>query len=243
VFTAGVVIVINCADDRQFGSFTTLNLFVAVCNYFHPKLLNKKIHVVGKAALINACTTQLAGASLSTQIIDTGGNCDEVFINAFTQRVHLADWIFFDAQVLSLETLMQLNEGAHSAVTVLIGPHECTLPAIQQQIVDFCVEPIEPTLTDDFCNAVITLADENSSLFIDAGQRYKLINTSAKRLSQLKQAIAVTAAQRTQLKAAMEKWYTEGTGARFPARRELEATDNYLSQLDTAYKRLWDANQ
>ena len=59
----------------------------------------------------------------------------------------------------------------------------------------------------------------------------------------LKQQIAHTYAKRAQLKAEMEAWYQAGRGLRFPKRLELESIDRYLSQLDTAYKRLWDANQ
>lgn len=59
----------------------------------------------------------------------------------------------------------------------------------------------------------------------------------------IKAEIASTFAKIDALKAEMAAWYAEGRTQRFPRHPTLAALEVSLSQLDTAYKTLWDAKQ
>jgi len=56
----------------------------------------------------------------------------------------------------------------------------------------------------------------------------------------IKAEIAANFAKIESLKAEMAVWYAEGRTQRFPRYQELATLENSLSQLDTAFKSLWD---
>ena len=49
--------------------------------------------------------------------------------------------------------------------------------------------------------------------------------------------------ERERLKAAMEAWYENRPGKRFPQATELLSLDEQLSRLDSRFKYLWDRQQ
>lgn len=61
-------------------------------------------------------------------------------------------------------------------------------------------------------------------------------------LGSLRRAIAETVAERERLKLAMAAWYDSGKPGRFPEWRALEQADRRLSELDTRFKRAYDAS-
>ncbi len=64
--------------------------------------------------------------------------------------------------------------------------------------------------------------------------------TEEQQLDELRQAIVEVVARRDQLKRDMEAWYGQNR-SRFPGALHLERIDRQLAELDTRFKRLWDA--
>ena len=62
-------------------------------------------------------------------------------------------------------------------------------------------------------------------------------------MAQIRADIKTVVTRRDRLKAAMEAWYENNTGARFPQMAELLLLDERLSGLDSRFKHLWDQQQ
>ena len=59
-------------------------------------------------------------------------------------------------------------------------------------------------------------------------------------MAEIREAIIRTVETRNALKSEMEAWYNDYRGKPFPKKAQMEATDVRLSELDSAYKTLWD---
>jgi len=62
-------------------------------------------------------------------------------------------------------------------------------------------------------------------------------------MAYLRSAIKETVMRRDRLKDAMERWYANQPGKRFPQKIELVSLDEKLSWLDSRFKHVWDAQQ
>jgi len=69
------------------------------------------------------------------------------------------------------------------------------------------------------------------------------MQTADEDMAQLRADIRAVVTRRDRLKAAMEAWYDNRPGGRFPQMAELLSLDERLSALDSRFKRLWDRQQ
>jgi acyl carrier protein phosphodiesterase len=69
-------------------------------------------------------------------------------------------------------------------------------------------------------------------------------NMSAyEKMAEIRADIKSVTTRRDRLKAAMEAWYDNRPGTRFPQMVELFLLDERLSSLDSRFKQLWDQQQ
>ncbi|SMF28412.1 hypothetical protein SAMN02745866_01824 [Alteromonadaceae bacterium Bs31] len=210
------------------------NANVTVFNYFKPKLKNKKIVVVGRYPHLDSAMEGLDYTVLERQ--PQNGDLPDT---AAEDLIPQADWVFITSSSLINKTFPRLSELAKNAVTVLMGPTTPWLAEFVAFDVDFLAGV---KVTDGKMAEQIAMEGGGTRLF-EGGVRYALANLSASRLKGLKKEIAKVAEARSVLKRDMDAWYQKGQAGRFSHFAELEAADLRLSQLDTAYKRLWDANR
>jgi len=69
------------------------------------------------------------------------------------------------------------------------------------------------------------------------------MQTADEDMAPLRADIRAVVTRRDRLKAAMEAWYDNRPGGRFPQMAELLSLDERLSALDSRFKRLWDRQQ
>ncbi len=210
----------------------------AAVDYFKHKMAGKHVVFIADKACTPALGLYLSQAKLPVRFAVLYGRAVGMSKSIAAQQARAADWLFVGANAEAANGLGWLTDllPTLKAVRVLVANAEFTTAAG----FDFCVMANQSlTLAADNCERQVNL--ESYEVAIAPG--YKLVNASTARLQNLKERIAHTYAERAQLKADMEAWYQAGKGLRFPKRLELEAIDNHLSQLDSAYKRLWDANQ
>ena len=150
-----------------------------------------------------------------------------------------ADWVFITATSLINKTFPRLAALARDAVTVLMGPSTPWLPAFAEFGVDF----VAGVLPVDIDRAAAIAGEGGGTRLFGEGVRYAVADIGAGTVATLKQRIAETAGRRDALKQAMATWYDAGHRGRFPALAELEAATAELADLDTRYKRQWDARQ
>ena len=227
-----------CIETPNIGS--QLSNWCAAVDFFKGKMAGKNVVFIADGACNQALRVYLSQAKLPMHFAVFYGHAVKVSKSILTQRIRAADWLIIDAEA---EYLLK-NAGeliAESAAVKVLVAEKLMKPNCN---FDFCVCPnydVDGNPGGYIRMAIEEKSEDVSVHFIAEG--ITLVNTSAPRLNYLKQQIAHTYAKRAQLKAEMEAWYQAGKGLRFPKRLELESIDRYLSQLDTAYKRLWDANQ
>lgn len=206
---------------------------LSVFAYFKPKLKNKKIAIIGRYPKLDSV---LEGLDVTViERIPQQGDLPDTASEYILPQV---DWVFLTSTSIINKTFTRLVTLSKDAVTVLMGPSTPWLETLSDFNVDFIagVKPTNPDLAMQ-----IAMEGGGTRLF-DGGVQYAVANVSQGRLQELKQKIAATVEQRDSLKAEMETWYQQGNSKRFPKREQLEEVDSSLSKLDTAYKRLWDAN-
>ena len=74
-------------------------------------------------------------------------------------------------------------------------------------------------------------------------QTMEYIQTVDEEMDQIRADIKSVVTRRDCLKAAMEAWYDNRSGTRFPQMAELLSLDERLSNLDNRFKHLWDQQQ
>ncbi len=220
---------LNQAEAIQPGKYLNLSVFY----YFKSKLKNKKIAIIGRYPSL-----EMVLDGLDYVVLERCPESGDLPDTAAEIILPQMDWVFLTATSLINKTFSRLTELSQNAVTVLMGP---TTPWLTEFAV-FDVDFIAGTEPIDIDYAEQVVMEGGGTRLFEGGVQYRVANISAQRLEYLKQQISVTAEQRSSLKDEMDLWFQQGKGARFPKRDELEAIDTKLSQLDTAYKRLWDAN-
>jgi uncharacterized protein len=234
---------INHANNALMASATVIDTAsnadappnLAVFRYFLPKLSRQRIVVIGRYPGMDKL---LAG--LDVTVLERSPGPDDLPDTAAEFVLRQADWVFLTATSLLNKSFSRLAELARDAVTVLMGPSTPWLEEFMQWNIDF-VAGVVPV---DAAKAEQIVAEGGGTQLFHGGVSYAVANLSAARLAHHKKQITSTVALRQQLTTAMSTWYHQHpNNQRFPDWTRLEATDRELSRQDTAYKRLWDANQ
>ncbi len=225
---------------------TSMGSWCAAVDYFKGKMAGKHVVFIADDACNQALQVFLSQAKLPVHFAVFYSRAAKMSRSILSQRIRTADWLIVGAEAEDVISDRDELIAKLAAVRVLvaekpINPFGSLEPSHD---FDFCVYP------SNCCGGFGDGRNDKAAAELSRGlvdhnlaEGIALVNTSARRLDYLKQQIAHTYAKRAQLKAEMEAWYQAGKGLRFPNRLELESIDRYLSQLDTAYKRLWDANQ
>ncbi len=231
---------INCSLNRyELPSGVTLmpapdRANLAVFDYFLPRLLGKKVVVVGRYPGIE----QLSG-QINLSIIERQPMLDDYPDPACEFLLPDADWVFLTASSITNKTFPRLAELAQHATTVLMGPTVPWLPQLHEFAIDYLagVEIIEPI---KLCQ---TVAEGGGVRIFDNAVRYRVVDiTPVNSMEWLKGQIAQDYATRQELSRAMETWYGSGRKDRFPDFDQLNHVTTKLSRMDSSYKRLWDTH-
>ena len=206
---------------------------LAVFYYFKSKLADRKVVVIGRYPNLDKI---LHGINYT--ILERWPEGNDVSDTYAEHVLPEADWVFITASTLINKSFDRLSLLASSAVTVLMGPSTPWLWNFSHWDIDF----IAGVIPKDIHKAEQIVVEGGGVRLFDC-LHYAVVNISHNRLAQLKSDIKATFERREKLKLKMEAWYAQGNTSRFPKRDKLAQTDAQLSQLDTAYKRLWDANQ
>ena len=207
---------------------------LSVFHYFRPKLVNKKIVVIGRYPHMED-----ALQGLDYSVLERQPQQQDLPDSAAEFVIPEADWVFITATSLINKSFTRLSELSTNAVTVLMGPTAPWLKQFAQHHVDF----IAGVLPTDINKAEQIAMEGGGTRLFEGGVQYAVANIAHERLQRLKNQISETVTLRDQLKQEMDDWYKNGNTSRFTQWKLLEATDAKLSELDTANKRLWDACQ
>jgi uncharacterized protein (DUF4213/DUF364 family) len=204
---------------------------LAVFEYFRPRLIGRKVVVIGRYPGLDGVLD-----GLDVSVIERQPGAGDLPDPAAEFLLPQADWVFLTATSLINKTFPRLSELAGNAVTVLMGPSAPWLEGLADYGIDFLagVVPVDAVMA-----ARIASEGGGTRLFGD-GVRYAVADIGAHNLAALKARIADTAAKHTALQRDMEAWYAQGKQKRFPRYAALEDMTALLAQLDTAYKRQWD---
>lgn len=221
---------LECAETIPSSSNANLSVFY----HFKPYLKNQKVVVVGRYPNLND-----ALEGIDYQVIEKSPVADDLPDTAAEYVIPQADWVFITSTSIMNKTFSRLCELATNAVTVLMGPTTPWLGQFSRFNVDF----IAGVQVEDADLAECIAAEGGGTRLFEGGVRYALANISSKRLQHLKQNIAKTYQLRNDLKDTLDTCLREKNGQHTPILKKLDEVDANLSTLDTAYKRLWDANQ
>lgn len=207
---------------------------LSVFEFFAPLLKGQRVVVIGRYPGLDRFQQELDITVLERQPGE--GDLPDT---ACEYLLPQADWVFLTATSLINKTFPRLAELSQNAALVLMGP---TLPWLAE-LADFGVDFIAGVAVDDAAQLRRTVAEGGGTRIFGNGVSYRVAATSEGALAQLKDEISRTAAERGALKEKMEQWYAQQSGRRFPEYGRLEQVGGYLSQLDSRYKRLWDAQR
>ncbi|MFO1368923.1 MAG: hypothetical protein U1F46_08005 [Marinagarivorans sp.] len=225
---------------------TPMGSWYAAVDFFKAKMAGKQVVFIADETCSQALQAYLSQPNLPLRFALFYSRAVGMSKSILAQRIRAADWLMIGAEAENVFSDRSELMAELAAIRVLVAEKPIKL-----------IESIKSNRNYDFCVCSSTVYGAHSDEQIHKSSAEStrdlsvltiadgvaLVNTSGTRLNYLKQQIAHTYAKRAQLKAEMEAWYQAGKGLRFPKRLELESIDRYLSQLDTAYKRLWDANQ
>lgn len=205
---------------------------LAVFEYFRPRLVGRKVVVIGRYPGLDAVLD-----GLDVSVIERQPGPGDLPDPSAELLIPQADWVFLTATSLINKTFPRLSELARNAVTVLMGPSMPWLDGLADHGVDFLagVIPVDAAI------AVRIAGEGGGTRLFGEGVCYAVADIGAQTVAALKDRIADIAMQRTALRREMDAWYEQGKRKRFPRHAELEDLTAQLAQLDTAYKRQWDA--
>jgi uncharacterized protein (DUF4213/DUF364 family) len=218
------------AQATPVGADAPANL--AVFEHFRPRLKRRKVVVVGRYPGLDAV---LEG--LDVTVLERQPGERDLPDPAAEYVIPRADWVFLTATALINKTFPRLAELAAGAVTVLMGPSTPWLA----EFADFGIDYLAGVVPVDSERAAAIAAEGGGTRLFGEGVRYAVADIGAGKLAALQQDIAATAERRAHLNETMEAWYAHGNRARYPGHAELEAVTDTLAELDTRYKRQWDA--
>lgn len=205
---------------------------LAVFEHFRPRLLGKKVVVIGRYPGLDGVLD-----GLDVSVIERQPGAGDLPDPAAEFVIPQADWVFLTGTSLINKTFPRLAQLARNAVTVLMGPSVPWLAGLANHGVDF----LAGTVPVDVDRAAAIAAEGGGTRLFGDGVRYAVADIGSESMAALKDRIAQTAARRAALNQAMEGWYANGNQKRFPQYADLERLSTVLAGLDTAYKRQWDA--
>jgi uncharacterized protein (DUF4213/DUF364 family) len=230
---------INCSLNRyELPTGVTLmpipeRANLAVFDYFLPRLLGKKVVVVGRYPGIEQLAEQI-----DLSIIERQPLLDDYPDPACEFLLPDADWVFLTASSITNKTFPRLAELARHATTVLMGPTVPWLPELHEFAIDYLagIEVIDPE------KLVQIVAEGGGVRIFDDAVRYRIVDlTPVTSIAWLKSQIAQDYSDRQDLSRAMEQWYGSGKKGRYPEFDQLNHLTAKLSRMDSSYKCLWDA--
>ena len=225
------------ADDAVLQSASTLpgegpaNL--RVFEYFLPRLLGKRVAVVGRYPGLDVYQQQFdlmvleRLTSNETDLPDPA--CEYVLPEA--------DWVFLTASSLTNKTFPRLAELSRHATLVLMGP---TVPWVKE-LAEFGVDFLAGVRVTDDQALRQTVMEGGGIRIFESGLQYCVADIAVETMQQKKANIARLYNERDSLKQKMNNWYQQTSDKRFPEYSRLENVDQRLSKLDSQYKRMWDA--
>jgi len=205
---------------------------LAVFDHFRPHLSGCKVAVVGRYPGLEAWAE-----GLDLTVLERTPGASDLPDPACEWVLPESDWVFLTASSITNKTFPRLAELARDAHLVLMGP---TLPWLAE-LAAFGVDFLAGVAVDDAAALRSTVAEGGGMRIFEGPVSYRLLDLRAGEMEQMKSEIAGLAQQRGQLKEQMERWYSGSHRGAFPGRETLEQVDRDLSQLDSRYKRLWDA--
>ncbi|MBI1195006.1 MAG: hypothetical protein GC138_04080 [Gammaproteobacteria bacterium] len=205
---------------------------LAVFEYLRPRLLNRRVVVIGRYPGIEGA---LEGVDF--QVLERRPGEGDLPDTAAETLLPEADWVFITATSLINKSFPRLAELSRDAVSVLMGPSTPWLAEFADWGIDF----LAGVRIADVELAIQVAEEGGGTRLFDDAVNYALLDIGQNAMRRLKEEIAATAARRAALKQAMEAWYAAGNRGRFPEYRELETIDAKLSALDLRYRRQWDA--
>jgi len=229
---------INVPDNQLLETSTRIhsrdNANLSVFLHFKEKLIGKKVVVIGRYPALDS-----ALEGLDYHVLERQPGPGDLPDTAAEWLIPEADWVFLTATSIINKTFHRLCELSKHAVTVLMGP---TVPWLEA-LSDFDIDFVAGVRCSDINRATQIASEGGGTRLFEGGVEYSLANLSERRLQTLKGKIAETVSKRNALKAEMETWYHREKVKPFPQAGSLDNIDTRLSALDTAFKRLWDANQ
>jgi len=207
--------------------FANLDVF----EHFLPRLLGKKVMIVGRYPHLEQYAKQF-----NFHVLERNPTGDDLPDPACEYLLPEAEWVFLTASSIPNKTFPRLVELSQNAHIVLIGP---TAPWLTE-LADFGIEFLAAVdiATPDKLRQ--TVAEGGGVRIFENGARYHIFDLKQGELITLKQRIAEVAQRRQYLKDKIETWSQTPKG-RCPYLTELDGVDKELSELDSRYKRLWDA--
>lgn len=205
---------------------------LAVFEYLRPRLLNRRVVVIGRYPGL-----EQALEGVDFKVLERQPGAGDLPDTAAESLLPDADWVFITATSLINKSFTRLAELSRNAVSVLMGPSTPWLSEFSDWGIDF----LAGVRVADVELAMQVAEEGGGTRLFDGAVNYALLDIGASGMQALKTDIADTAARRATLKQAMESWYDSGNRERFPQYRELDAVDARLSTLDLRYKRQWDA--
>ncbi len=205
---------------------------LAVFEHFLPRLINKKVVVIGRYPGIEPYAN-----ALNLTILERQPQAHDLPDPAAEYIIPDADWVFITASSITNKTFPRLAALSKNATTVLMGPTVPWLPHWHEYGINYLagIEVVDPI------KLYQTAAEGGGVRLFENGARYRIVELSPSNcMTWLKTRIAQDYAEKAQLSAAMDYWYGSGKRTRFPEFNELQNVTNRLSLMDTSYKQLWD---
>ena len=207
---------------------------LAVFEHFLPRLKNKKVVVIGRYPGIERYQELMQLCVLERQ-----PTADDLPDSACEFILPSADWVFLTASSIPNKTFPRLAELSRHAKTVLMGPTVPWLPQLHEFGIDY-LAGVEVTDAEALYHAA---AEGGGVKIFNQGLRYRIAElTPDNSLRWLKRQIGECATEKTRLTEAMEQWYANGNGQRYPDYGLLEQVNTRLSRMDSSYKTLWDGH-
>jgi len=205
---------------------------LSVFEYFLPRLINKKIVVVGRYPGL-----EYYEKILNITVLEQNPSNNDLPSMACEYVIQDADWVFLTATSIMNKTFSRVAELAKDTNLVLMGPSVPWLPELSDFGVDFIagVDVVDHELLRQ------VVAEGGGVRIFDEAVNYRVLDLGQKEMEWHHVAISDLVSRRESLKAEMESWYSLSGKGRFPKQSELIDIDKDLSSFDTQYKRLWDA--
>ncbi len=205
---------------------------LAVFEHFRAQLFGKQVVVIGRYPGLDDVLD-----GLDVSVIERQPGTGDLPDPAAEFLLPQADWVFLTATSLINKTFPRLVQLAKNAVTVLMGPSAPWLAELAAYDIDFLAGVVPVNVE----NAVRIAAEGGGTRLFGDGVRYAVADIGTGSLNKLTERITQATALYAELNQAMQTWYANGTRERFPRYAELEQLSVLLADLESAYKRQWDA--